>query len=169
MNLRLAEPLVEAVKVKLQANMDARIATINADPSLPRIDPPLKTPDDSAYYTAPLSPMPPSMPGIVVMDGALSLDPSGEGPHSLSTQTQIGVFVMDEHFDRQVLGKRLQRLTRAVIESLWDSSPQEQLSTAAWRIIPLRTEPGPVFDTDRQDTFRSFYLTIFTVSQLEEG
>jgi hypothetical protein len=171
-NLKLSEPLIEAAKTKLQANMPGRVATINADSSLPDIQPPLKAPEASTYYTAPLSPMPPAMPAIVVMDGALAIEPLSEGPHSFITNTQLGVFIVEEHQDRQVLGKRLQRLSRAVIESLYDGDPKEQLSladgTSAFRLMPLRTEPGPVFDADRPDTYRSFYLVIFMVAQVEE-
>jgi hypothetical protein len=170
MNLKLSEPLIEAAKAKLQANMPGRVATINADSSLPDIQPALTAP--AAYYTAPLSPMPPAMPAIVVMDGALAIEPLSEGPHSFITNTQIGVFIVEEHQDRQVLGKRLQRLSRAVIESLYDGDPKERLAisdgTEAFRLMPLRTEPGPVFDADRPDTYRSFYLVIFMVTQVEE-
>src|SRR5690242_15632552 len=107
--------------------MPARVAAINSDAGLPSLNPPLSEPDESAYYTAPKNPMPPSMPAIVVVDGNMDISPESEGPHGFIGETEIGVFVLDEHADREVLVKRLQRLTRAVVESLWDSDPQERL------------------------------------------
>lgn len=171
-SLRLSEPIIEAVRQKLRDNMPGRVAVINADQSLPDLQPPLKAPD--AYYTAPRNPLPPSMPAIVVMDGAMTIAQNNEGPHSLITETEIAVFIVDEHPDREVLGKRLQRLNRAVIESLWDGEPQERLvladgSFAAFRIFPSRVTPGPMLDNpDRPDVPRSFQVTVFQVRQLEE-
>jgi hypothetical protein len=163
MSLRLGEYAVELAKAKLQANMPSRVADINADASLPRIDPLLS--DQHTYYTSGLESIP-GTPAIIIAEGPASF--GEEGPHTLTLDLEIGVWVLEADPDRQVLGKRLQRQTRAVIESLWDSQPQEQLDSKAFRIMPTRTQPGRVFEPDQVDQWRGFYLTVFNVQQIEE-
>jgi hypothetical protein len=165
MALRLGEYAVELAKAKLQANLPSRIAAINADPSLPPLDPLLAVPE--TYYTSGLQSIP-ATPAIIVVEGPASF--AEEGPHTLLLDPlELGVWVLEGDPDRQALGKRLQRQTRAVIESLWDSPPLEQLSPAAFRIMPQRTQPGRTFDPDQEtDAWRGFYLTIFSVQQIEE-
>lgn len=164
MSLRLGEYTVELVKAKLQANMPSRVADINVDPSIPTIDPPLQFP--AAYYTSGLQAIA-ATPAIIVAEGPANFGESG--PHTLTLDPiEIGVWVLESDPDRQVLGKRLQRQTRAVIESLWDSPPLEQLDSKAYRIMPLRTQPGRIFEPDQADAWRGFYLTIFNVIQIEE-
>ena len=165
MALRLGEYAVELVKAKLQTNMATRIAVINTDPALVPIDPPLVVP--AAYYTSGLQSIP-DAPAIIIAEGPSAF--SEEGPHTLKLDpVEIGVWVLDQDPDRQILGKRLQRQTRAVIESLWDTAPLEQLDSKAYRIMPLRTQPGRVFDPEeKKDQWRGFYLTIFNVEQIEE-
>lgn len=166
MSLRLGEYAVELVKAKLQVNMPSRIAAINADASLPVIDPLLATPDNSSYYTSGLQAIPVT-PAVIIAEGPAQF--MEEGPHTLVLDPlEIGVWVLESDPDRQVLGKRLQRQTRAVIESLWDSQPLEQLDSKAFRIMPMRTQPGRTFDPDTNDNWRGFYLTIFRVQQIEE-
>lgn len=163
MTLRLGEYTVELVKAKLQANMASRIAVINTDPTLPVLDPPLAIPD--SYYTSGLQSIP-DAPAIIIAEGPASF--SEEGAHTLKLDIEVGVWVLESDPDRQLLGKRLQRQTRAVIESLWDSQPQEALDQIAYRIFPTRTQPGRTFDPDQNDNYRGFYLTIFNVEQIEE-
>jgi len=164
MALRLGEYAVELVKAKLQANMPTRIAAINTDPSLPVIDRLLEVP--VAYYTSGLESIPDS-PALIIAEGPTNF--TEEGPHTLMLDPiEIGVWVLESDPDRQQLGKRLQRQTRAVIESLWDTAPLEQLDSKAFRIFPTRTQPGRVFEPDAADAWRGFYLTIFSVQQIEE-
>jgi hypothetical protein len=163
MALRLGEYAVEQVKAKLQANMPTRVAAINIDPALPLLDPPLAVP--ASYYTSGLESIPDS-PAIIVAEGPAGF--SEEGPHTLLLDIEVGVWVLEADPDRQLLGKRLQRQTRAVIESLYDAAPLEQLTPIAFRIFPTRTQPGRVFEPDQVDAWRGFYLTIFNVQQIEE-
>jgi hypothetical protein len=171
-SLKLGEPLVEAVKAKLQANVAARIEAINNDAALPILTPSLKVPADVDYYTSGLAAIP-RAPAYVIAEGPMEVSPDTEGPHSFISQTEIGVWILEEDKDRQLLGKRLQRQVRATMEALWDSAPQEALAKAdgsplAFRLIPLRTQPGRVFDPDQQtEMWRGFYLTIYQVEQLE--
>jgi hypothetical protein len=164
MNLKLGEYAVEAVKAKLQANMASRVAAINIDTNLLPLDPPLVEP--RAYYTSGLESIP-DAPALIIAEGPSVF--SEAGPHTLTLEPiEIGVWVLEADPDRQLLGKRLQRQTRAVIESLWDSQPQEQLSPNAYRIFPTRTQPGRVFEPDQADAWRGFYVTTFSVQQIEE-
>ena len=171
MNLRLSEPLIEAVKQKLIDNMPGRLAVINNDPNLPTIAP---IGEPQAFYTAPLNPMPPAMPAVIVTDGNMTIAPETEGPHSFISDWAIAVLVVDENADRQILGKRLQRLTRAVMESLWDSDPKEMVNLAdgsneAFRVFPSGVIPGPMLtEPDRPDVTRSFYTSVFSCRLLEE-
>lgn len=167
MSLKLGEYVVELVKAKLQANMAARVAAINADGTLPNIGSPLLVPDTTTgYYTSGMQAIP-AAPAIIIAEGPATFGETG--PHTLLLDPiEIGVWVLESDPDRQILGKRLQRQTRAVIESLWDTAPLEQLSSNAYRIFPTRTQPGRVFDPDQGDAWRGFYLTIFSVQQIEE-
>lgn len=165
MSLRLGEYAVELVKAKLIANMPSRVAAINADASLPGISD-LAPPADGSYYTSGLQAIV-ETPAIIIAEGPAVF--GEEGPHTLLLDPiEIGVWVLESDPDRQVLGKRLQRQSRAVIESLWDTPPLEQLDSKAFRIMPYRTQPGRVFEPDQNDAWRGFYLIIFHVSQIEE-
>jgi len=164
MSLRLGEYAVEQIKAKLQANMPSRIAAINTDATLPLIDPLLS--DQHSYYTSGLQSIP-ATPALIIAEGPASF--AEEGSHTLKLDPiEIGVWILESDPDRQVLGKRLQRQARAVIESLWDSPPQESLDSKAYRIFPTRTQPGRTFDVDQNDNYRGFYLTLFNVEQIEE-
>lgn len=171
--LKLAEPLVEAVKTKLQKEMPARIAAINEDTTIPPLTPPLGTADDTGYYTSGLTVDPPRQPFYVIAEGPMELGDTGEGAHSLVTATEIRVFIQEADPNREQLGKRLTRQARAVLESVWDSDPKEALAKAdgsplAYRIVPLRTEPGPVYDPDKPGSlFRAWYLVTFLAEQIE--
>ncbi len=173
-SLKLAEPLVEGVKAKLIANMAARVSAINGDTQIPALRQPLKAPKDDSYYTSGLSIMPPEQPSIVVAEGPMSINPDElSGPHELATTTEIRVFILEADPDRQQLGKRLTRQARAVIESVWDADPAERINgldggTLSWRIVPFRTEPGPVYDPDQEVSFfRAWYLVSFLAEQIE--
>lgn len=164
MSLKLGEYAVELVKAKLQLNMASRVAAINSDATLVTLPAPLAAP--VAYYTSGLESIP-DAPAIIIAEGPSNF--AEEGSHTLLLDPiEIGVWVLEADPDRQILGKRLQRQTRAVIESLWDSSPLEQLTPNAFRIMPTRTQPGRVFEPDQADAWRGFYLTIFNVQQIEE-
>jgi hypothetical protein len=166
-----SEVLVDAVIVKLQAEMLARVAKINLQND---DEVTIVAPNNDRYFTAALRLIPPPGPAILVMDGPMKLQRGGEGPHSLLTNTVVGVWVMDEDSDEQRLGRRLQRLSRAVIESLWDGAPQEMLvdvngNQVGYNLRPGDTVPGPAFEPDHGDGpgLREFYLTTFTISRVE--
>src|SRR4051812_3873312 len=129
MSLRLGEQIVEAVKAKLQANMATKIAAINIDSAIPTLPAPLAVPLDSSYYTAGLESIP-AAPAIIIAEGPSQFGEAGA--HTLTETTEIGVWVLEADADRQILGKRLQRQTRAVIESLYDAPPLEQLNANAY-------------------------------------
>lgn len=169
-NLKLGEQLVELVVAKLKAGMAARITTINADATLQayaRGDFQLDTPKASSYYTSGLSTIP-EAPAIIVAEAPAEF--GEEGPHSFLTRTQIAVWILEQDPDRQRLGKKLQRQSRAVMETLWDDDPKEALVSGGWafRIFPTRTQPGRVFEPTEEDSWRALYLVLFVV-QAQEG
>jgi hypothetical protein len=167
--LRLGETVVELVKAKLQAELATRIATINAEATLQAYAHggfQLATPGTDDFYTSGLPQLPAGRQAVIVAEGPGSF--GKEGSHSLEFQPEILVAVIDEDPDRQRLGKKLQRLSRAVIEALWDGTPQEQLDGQAYRIVPYRTMPGPIEDVNNDESlWRSTRIVSFRVTQLE--
>lgn len=165
------EAVIDALVTKLQANMLQRVAAINLekDDGIAVV-----APSNARYYKAARRLIPPPGPAILVMDGPMTLLPRNEGPHSLMTETMFAVWVMDEDGDEERLGAKLKRLSRAVIESLWDGQPQEMLTDVdgnqvAFNLKPHSTVPGDVFDPEHPGgpTLREFYCTIFTATRLE--
>lgn len=167
------EVLVDALVAKLKNGLGARIDTINSEYN-DGID--LLTPTAGDYYTSGLSSIP-RAPAVIVAEGPMQLNPDLESPHSFITDTALGVYVLDQDTDRQRLGKRLQRLARAVIETAWDDAPLEQLvavngprpnQVCAYRLMVQGTQPGRVFDPETDDSWRGFYLVTFRATQIEE-
>lgn len=165
------EAIVDAIVTKLQANMLSRVAAINLekDDSIQVV-----APGNDRYFKSARRLIPPPGPAILVMDGPMTLLSRNEGPHSLMTETMLAVWVMDEDGDEDRLARKLQRLTRAVIESLWDGDPQEMLTDVdggqvAFNLKPHSTVPGDAFDPEHPagPTLREFYCTIFTATRLE--
>jgi hypothetical protein len=169
-SLKLGEVLVDALVAKLQSGIKTRIDLINAEYD----DFPIYEP--KAFYTSGLSAIP-DAPAIIVAEGPMQLNPELESPHGFISDTLLAVYALDQDVDRQRLGKRLQRLARAVIETAWDDQPQEQLvavngprpnQVCAYRLMVQGTQPGRVFDPDTDDSWRGFYLVTFRATQLEE-
>lgn len=167
--------VIAAAVSKLQANMPARIATINADATW---GPQIAAPGLVDYYTSGVSTLDelPRAPAIIVAEGNTPTR-EGDGPHSFIEHTDILVYILEQDTDRGVLGTRLQRQARAVQEALWDSDPIERLpdpnsptAGASWsfRIFPKSITPGRVFDPDQDLYWRAFYLVIFE-SQQQQG
>lgn len=160
-SLKLGEAIVDAVVTKLKAGYAARVTTINTEFS----DFAITAPGTGDYYKAWLEAIP-KTPAIVVAEGASEF--GEEGPHSFITQTIVGVYVLEQDPDLERLGKRLQRQARALLEVLWDDAPQERLDLApVIRIFPTGTTPGPVFEPQADQTWRSVYLVTFRVTVLE--
>lgn len=165
-----AEVIVAAMKAKLQTEMPTRIAAINTEKN---DDVTVTVPSNDRYFTAALRTIAPGGPAVLIMDGPMTLERGGEGPHSLLTVTTVAVWVMDEDSDEDRLGRRLQRLARAATESLWDGAPQEALantdgSQLAYNLRPHSTVPGRPFEPDHGGAnLREFYLSIFSVTRLE--
>lgn len=163
------ERIVDAIVAKLRVNMPGRAAAINAEKADGIL---IEPPADTDYYTAAVRTIG-RAPAILVMEGRTGLNPRGEGPHTLMTDTRVAVYVCEEDGDEQRLGRKLQRQAAAVVESLWDSAPLEQLldgnGVAAWKIVPVETVPGVAFEPEGQGApWRAFYLWVFLVSRVEE-
>lgn len=165
------EAIVDAIVVKLQKNMTQRVARINLQKT---DDVGLAAPDESRYFKSAKRLIPPPGPAVLVMDGPMSVLPRSEGPHSLLTEVLVGVWVMDEDSDEDRLSRRIQRLSRAVIESIWDADPAEMLvdsdgNQVAYAVKPHSTVPGDAFDPQHPGgpTLREFYCTIFACTRLE--
>jgi hypothetical protein len=166
-----AEVLVDALVAKLRNGLEDRINEINAEYN-DTIQ--ILVPQD--YYTSGLSSIP-RAPAVIVADGPMSPDPNLESPPGFISDTSLLVYVLEQDVDRQKLGRRLQRLTRAVIEcALWDD-PEKQLVAVngpkkdlvcAYRLMISGTQPGRVFDPETDDSYRGFYLAAFTAKQVED-
>lgn len=165
------EAIIDAAVAKLQANMTARVATINSEDT---VGVTIAAPDNAQYYTASQRLYPPG-PCIVVFDGRVGLKPGRqEGPHEVMTETTVGVYVIDQDMDEQNLNRKLQRLNAAAIESLLDGTPVEQLNDSggnqiAWRIAFRESQASPVFHPDSDGApLRASRVTVFSVTRLEQ-
>lgn len=166
-----SEVIVDAIAAKLKAEMPARVAAINTEKNDGIT---IHAPTDDRYFVAAKRVIAPGSPAVLVMDGPMGLG-QGESFHELMTTTNIGVYVRDEDSDEEHLARKLQRLSRAVTESLWDGDPKEQLYTGAtqvaWRIVPKQTVPGQAFEPQGASpgtNLAAYYLTIFEVKRLEQ-
>lgn len=163
-NLNLGEVIVDAVVTKLQAGMAARVATINAQKNDGIT---VSAPASGDFYKAWITEIPPG-PAVIVAEGPSQVSDLSEGPHSFITETEIGVYLIDADTNPATLGKKLQRLARAAIETIWDDAPQEQLTGSAFRIMLLRTQPGRVFEPEpTTNIYRATYLVVFMAEQQE--
>lgn len=161
--LQLGEVIVDRIIEKLQLNLTTRLAAINTEKNDGiRVIAPKKT----SYFRG-RSDQVPAPPAIFVMEGNGTF--REEGPHSIISRYEILIFVLESAQTGQELAVRLQRQTRAIIESLWDDPPQEALEGSAFRLFPLRTVPGTVTAAPGRgrDRWRSFSTVVFVAEQFE--
>jgi hypothetical protein len=170
-SLKLTERIVNDVITKLKAGYATRVATINAEFADSAT---IAAPASGSYFASGLQHIP-DAPAICVVEGRQDFTRDQEGPHGLVSNTEFLVYILDQDPDRQVLGRKLMRHARAVIEVLWDDAPKESLwdgnggatMNSAFYIHPLRTIPGRVFDPNADDQWRGFYIVVFTARQIE--
>lgn len=163
--LGLGEEICDAVEAKLKAKLPDRITAINARKS-DGIS--LAAPRDQDYFEVGIESLP-QAPAIVVSEGKTDFEPGGT--HSLMTATEILVYVLESDASRVILGKKLQRQAVAITEAIWDDDPKEKVTLAVgtnYRISPVRTIPGAVFDPESDDNWRGFYVVVFKAETLEE-
>jgi hypothetical protein len=164
--LSLTEPLIDAAIAKLRQNVPARIAAINGEYADAVV---ARPPQDGDYYFGGMSDLA-RAPAVIVTDGGTGDQDvtAEEGPHSLGASFDLLCFLVEEDTDRQRLARRLLRLERAVIESLWDSDPREQLVVVRQGverrvyIRPVRLVPGPVFEPAQGSSmYRQWRAVVF--------
>lgn len=160
--MRGGELVVDAAVAKLKAGLSSRISAINSEKADGII---VAIPNGEDYYVGGVTLLARAPAIIVTVGEAIH---AGEGAHSLITDYELIVFVVDEDADRQALTRKLWRLSRAVTEVLWDDAPQEALIGSAYMLRPDREEPGPTerIDDD-QAMFRSGRSVVFTATQSE--
>lgn len=173
MTFRFSGPelIVDAAVAKLRQFLPAHIQTINneADDGITVL-----IPSDDAYYTASQR-LYPLKPCVVVFDGRTGKASGQEGVHTLTTDTLLGVYVIDDDMDEQRLDRKLKRLNAAAVEALLDEAPKEQLAhpntgaQVAYRIAFRESQPSPVFHPDGDGApLTASRVTIFTVTRLEQ-
>lgn len=161
--LPLAEVIIDGIIEKLQLHMTNRLAAINTEKNDSiRVVAPRKT----SYFRG-RSEQVPSPPAIFVMEGQGTY--REEGPHSIISRYEILIFVLESAQTGQELAVRLQRQTRAIMESLWDDEPQERLANNTFRLYPQRTVPGTAFQAPGRgrDRWRAFTTVVFVAEQFE--
>jgi len=124
----------------------------------------IRAPAEGSYFEGRVRELP-ITPAIFVMEGPTTF--SEEGSHGLMTATDVMVYVVDSDQNGPLLSRRLKRQVRAVIETLWDDPPQEKLVDSAFHLIPRRTIPGPVFEPESDDRWRSSYVVVFRARTFE--
>lgn len=163
----LTEDCLDAIVTKLKAGLAARIGAINTEKADGIL---VGTPLENDFYLGGAANIPSGRtPAYVVTDGG-SAEQGGfseEGAHGLNYNFMVIVLMFDEAVDRQVLARRLLRLERAVIETIWDDDPAEQLVLPSGRqphIWPSRIQPGQLFNPEEEgQPFRSWRAVVFEV------
>ena len=173
--LKLGEVVVDAMIAKLKAGLGTRIDTINtahAGDAVPiTVEKPRTTGgpsiDGSDYYTGGVNSIPDmGIPAIIVAEGMAEY--AKEGPHAFDFMPLVLVRVIDQAPEREILDRKLKRLTRAVIETLWDDAPKEALTGSAYHLALYQSRPGPVSEPDIEVTsWRSHYDIVFRAVQSE--
>lgn len=162
--LRLGETILDAALDKLRNGLGARISQINAEHD----DLQLKTPATADFYFYGVSGGIPSAPAIVVSPLPSEDEAESEGPHSFIYQMQFVVVIYEEDTDRGLLGRRLQRQARAVLETLWDDEPKERLTDSAFHLEFIRDDPGPPADVNNETSmWRGMHIVVFRAKQSE--
>jgi hypothetical protein len=164
LNLNWSETLVDALVAKLQAEMPARVQTINdAVTDGVTINPPAVVVADGLNEIS-------QTPALIVLEGRTPRF-EWEGGHGFISWTQLHVTIIEEAVARQVIARKLRRQARAVIESVWDSAPVQQLGAPAadgTRIKMLSADPGPANRWSSTGTgWRGFYVVTFLAQQIE--
>ena len=162
--LKLDEGVIDAAIAKLKAGMEGRVAAINTE-IVDDVTITTPSPDDyHAFGFGILS----RAPAIVVTPRPTEGEAEAEGPHSFIYVCEFRVVIYDQDTDRQRLGRKLLRLSRAAVAVLWDDDPKEALPGSAHHIKFIRTDPGPVFEPDDDNSFwRSMFAAEFRAWQLE--
>lgn len=170
--LGLTEFVLDAFMVKLKAGLTSRIAAVNAGTGDDDVQ--LGTPLMEDYYLGGVAAIPSGRcPAIIVTDGGTG-DGGGftqEGPHGLIYTLEVIVFFLDEDSDRQRLARKLLRLERAIIETMWDDEPKEYVVAADGhhvKLAPLSIQPGPVFDPREEgQPYRQWRSITFDAEKFE--
>lgn len=160
-SFKLGEVIVDAIVAKLRANLAGRVEAVNLEKSDGLT---IQAPGDLDYYTSGVTSLP-AAPAVIVAEAPSTFRREGGG--GLISHTDVNVWILDQDVDRQSLGRRLQRLSRAVIECLFLDEPAQALTGSAFTLYPLGTTPGKVFEPQSSDEFRGFYLVTFRAEQLE--
>lgn len=164
--LQLAETIVDAVEVKLTTGLAARVAAINTEFA------------DSITLTAPAEfrvgswgSIAPVQPAVLITEMGTGAEQKfgEEGAHSFIYKTELMVAVFELDPDQGRLARKLWRQARAIVECLWDDPPAEMLGTTApfpaFKIHPVRTTPGPVFEPNAESQWTSVYGIVFQCDQ----
>lgn len=164
--LGLGETIVDAAILKLASGAAARCAAINAEKNdaITIEAPPAESIIPFGSVAGPIQ----TAPCYIVTLFGESPVYQGEGAHGFIYGEQLAVMVLEEDPDRQRAGRKLLRQQRAVIETLWDDAPREQLDGAAFLLQPVRHIMGPTFEpTADVSAYRTYLIQIFTARQYE--
>jgi len=163
-NLKLREPIIDAVIDKLKAGYPTRVATINgADTKGITI----AAPSNDDYFYGRKREIA-RVPAIIVA-GLPGSSFDEEGAHSFLYATQLVVFAIDEHAEVETLARMLDRHERAIIETLWDDAPKESLTGSAFRLRPTEDSLSPIHEPRDGGVapYRSWIGVIFEATSTE--
>lgn len=156
----LGEVICDDIVAKLRAGLAARLQAINLEKNDGIV---MAAPGDADYYVG-RTPDFPNAPAVFVMEGPARYE--REGAHGLLSNYEILVYLFESDQTGPNLARRLQRLSRAVIECLYDDPPKERLNHA-YSIMPTRSMPGTVFEPDAEHNWRAFTTLAFLAQQSE--
>jgi hypothetical protein len=164
LNLKLERHACRRARREAASRDAARVATINdAVTDGVTINPPAVVVADGLNEIS-------QTPALIVLEGRTPRF-EWEGTHGFISWTQLHVTIIEEAVARQVIARKLRRQARAVIESVWDSAPAQQLGAPAadgTRIKMLSADPGPANRWSSTGTgWRGFYVVTFLAQQIE--
>lgn len=166
--LRLDEVVVTSVVAKLKAGWAARINAINLEKNDGVV---CSAPDQGLFLIGRVSQLA-NYPAVFVMAGPTTY--REEGAHSMLSKIEFYVWIVERDQTGPRIATRLMRQARAAIEVLYDDAPQEKAYVAGsstiigpYRIFPVRSAPGAVFQPSGQETWVGSYMIVFTAEQEE--
>lgn len=164
----LDETAVRAFIQKLQNGWANRIALINARYGDDIV---CVAPDNANYFMGRMQEIP-AWPAVFVTSGPINF--REEGPHSMLTSMEVNVWVAERDQTGPRIATRLRRQMLAAIEVMYDDAPQEAAYISGsnsvlgpYRIFPVRTVPGAVFQPSGEETWLGSYMTVFKAEQEE--
>lgn len=142
--LDLNVPVVAALKARLDANLAAGIALVNADSDVD-----IELPQQIFDFVPPIS-LITAFPTVGIGDGPIRFE--DDNAHSATARSELMVIAYLQNADQAVLAAQLRGYARALATVALDG---RNLGTGAWGTGLIQIDPGPTL-TDDPDSPKEF-------------